>query len=230
MQRTGAFSSRISKPPAFRRTSSGSPFATAKRRKPGASASPAAKRKPSTERRASDPHGDSESRFADQLEDHGILTTLTTDLRFSDVAQLIRFILSRMWAPVPETASGMNSVRIAEVLNYRLRLPPIVTSAHIHALSPSSTKVEKEISELAARGIIRKLMFAGRGDGGEAVGEGLVLVEDWQKLVRASDGLCDACKGECLLSDALVLAVHLVTTSSTIRSTRCLHVLTAVCA
>lgn len=79
----------------------------------------------------------------------------------------------------------MNSTRIAEVLNFRASLPPIVTVAHVHALGPSPTQVEREIADLVRRGVVRKIQIPGRGLGSAALDEALVLAEDWVQLVDA---------------------------------------------
>jgi hypothetical protein len=91
-----------------------------------------------------------------------------------------------MFSDVPERASGMNSTRIAEVLNYRQALPPIVTVAHIDALSSSSTRTERDIVELTQAGILRRVTIPNRGVGSAAVGDGIALVAEWQRLVRAN--------------------------------------------
>jgi len=91
-----------------------------------------------------------------------------------------------MFNEIPEQAAGMNSVRIAEVLNYRKNLPSIVSTAHVHALSSSSTETDREIARLIQSGKLRKIEVLGRGKGGAPVGEGLVLVRDWEKMVRES--------------------------------------------
>jgi hypothetical protein len=94
-----------------------------------------------------------------------------------------------MFMEIPDRASGMNSVRIAEVLNYRLRLPPIVSLSHIHALGSSPTATEREIARLIHSGLVRKVSIPGRGTGSSAIGDGLVLVSAWERLVRADMGL-----------------------------------------
>lgn len=76
----------------------------------------------------------------------------------------------------------MNSVRIAEVLNFRAGLPPIVTVSHVQALLDSPTVVEREIAELIRGGVIRKIVVSGRGSGGEV----LILVGDLEGMVTKS--------------------------------------------
>lgn len=83
---------------------------------------------------------------------------------------------------MPDQRSGMNSTRIAEVLNFRASLPPIVTVSHIQALLSSPTAVEREIAELIKGGAIRKVVVGGRGSKGEA----LVLVRDMDEMVQKS--------------------------------------------
>ena len=92
----------------------------------------------------------------------------------------------------------MGSERISEVLRFRDRLPRIVSIAHLHALSSSPTATERELAGLIARGTVRKVVIPGRGKGGAAVGEGVVLVEDWKARVREEGSLSDEIKGKYL--------------------------------
>ncbi|EMR72850.1 hypothetical protein UCREL1_90 [Eutypa lata UCREL1] len=76
----------------------------------------------------------------------------------------------------------MNSTRIAEVLNYRKSLPPIVTVSHIQTLLLSPSAVEREIAELARTGFIRRVVVAKRGD----IGDTLILATDFEQMVKDS--------------------------------------------
>lgn len=87
-----------------------------------------------------------------------------------------------MWNPIPEQRAGMNSTRIAEVLNFRVSLPPIVTVSHVQALLNSPTTVEREIAELIRGGAVRKIVVGGRG----GLGEVLILVKDLDELLLKS--------------------------------------------
>ncbi|KAL1643537.1 hypothetical protein SLS58_004897 [Diplodia intermedia] len=183
LQTTAAKSSRVAKPahrksnnPLLRRSSS-SPFAASPRRKPA----PASATKVGA--------GSDERIFDEPLDDTGVVASLAADLELRDVPQFIQNIRNRMFTPVPERASGMNGQRTAEVLNFRINLPPVVSIAHVHALSRSPTVTEREVAELVRARIIRKVVIPGRGLGGAAVGEGLVLVSEWEKLVRSHPGL-----------------------------------------
>lgn len=171
---SAAHSSRITKaktknPPLRRSTSS--PFADLPRRKP-------------VQRSKSKPEAGEEDDdlFGDRLDDAGLVASLLHDLSLRDVAIIIKHACSHMFDEVPERG-GMNSTRIAEVLNFRKNLPPIVTIAHVHAMIGSPTAVEKEIAELMRAGIIRKLVVPGRGIGGASVGEGLVLAKQWEYMI-----------------------------------------------
>ncbi|MCJ1251535.1 hypothetical protein MMC30_008770 [Trapelia coarctata] len=130
---------------------------------------------------------DDETLFEDRLDDQGLVATLATDLRLRDVAQTMKYIRSHMFDELPERG-GMNSTRIAEVLNFRKSLPPIVPNAHVHALIKSPTVVEREIAELTAAGILRRIVVPGRGVGRSSISDALVLVEDWERLVRDTKG------------------------------------------
>jgi hypothetical protein len=128
------------------------------------------------------------------LDDTGVIASLADDLNFRDVPQYMEYIHNRMFSDMPEKA-GMNSTRIAEVLNFRRRLPPFVTIAHIDALSTSSTRTEREIAELAQAGVLRRVTIPHRGVGSAAVGDGIASAKEWKLLVRQHEGLHDDLKG-----------------------------------
>ncbi|KAF2142248.1 uncharacterized protein K452DRAFT_287466 [Aplosporella prunicola CBS 121167] len=181
-QTTPANSSRVTKPAHRRNTplrrSTSSPFAANPRTKPGANAT---RTKPTA--------AANDSLYNEPLDDTGVVATLATDLELRDVPLFMRNIQSRMFSAVPERASGMNGQRTAEVLNFRISLPPVVSIAHVHALSKSPTVTEREIAELVRKGILRKVVVPGYGVGSAAVGEGLVLVSEWERMVKAHAGL-----------------------------------------
>lgn len=132
---------------------------------------------------------DEEAEFAvDRLDDLGIVKSLATDLSLRDVAQTVEHVKLHMFDAVPESG-GFNSVRIAELLNFRRVLPPTVTVAHVHAFLSSPTTTEREIAELVKAGIIRRLVIPGRGIGGSVIGEGLALEKDVERLVREAEAL-----------------------------------------
>jgi hypothetical protein len=147
-----------------------------------------------TPRRSSAPLPSS-SYVDEHLDDTGVVASLAGDLKFRDVPQYMEYVRNRMFSDIPERASGMNSTRIAEVLNYRRALPPIVTVAHIDALSSSSTRTERDIVELTQAGILRRVTIPNRGVGSAAVGDGIALVMEWQRMVRADPNLDDDLKG-----------------------------------
>lgn len=158
------------KPPSLRRNSS-SPFQNLPRRKPNQTLQ-------SKEQAAIN----DDDLFGDQLEDLGLVQALATDLTLRDVAQAMSYIKSKMFSKLPEERSGMNSTRVAEVLNFQRNIPPIVTVAHVQALLNSPTTVEREIAELVKGGAIRKIVVPGRG----GMGEGLILVKDLENMIRSS--------------------------------------------
>jgi hypothetical protein len=162
--------------PLLRRKSS-SPFASLQRSKP------------TSTRKAS--ALDKEER----LDDTGLVTTLSAGKSVpQDVISLIRHIQSRAFDDVPDRGAGMGSERTSEVLRFRKALPPIVTLAHLHAISRSSTDTERELARLVAEGKVRKITVPGRGRGGAAVGDGVVLVEDWVKCIREEEALDEEVK------------------------------------
>lgn len=182
-QTKAAKSSRVTKNKApsssLRGSAYNSPFSALPRRKAG---------QPRTKKTSKPPEDD----FDDELEGDGLVAKVATDIVVHDTAQAIATIRERMFSEIPEQRSGMNSVRIAEVLNYRKTLPPIVTVAHIQALFNAPTKVERELAELVAGNVIRKIMVPGRGIMGEAV----VLVKDLEDMVAASGSLTEEVKTE----------------------------------
>ncbi|KAK7550646.1 serine-threonine protein kinase 19-domain-containing protein [Phyllosticta paracitricarpa] len=145
--------------------------------------SPSSKPAQDTPRRKTSAAADDDA-FDEPLDDTGMVASLAIDLELRDVPQLMKNIQSRMFSPMPERASGMNGQRTAEVLNFRIRLPPVASVAHVHALSRSPTVTEREIAELVRKAVIRRVLIPGLGSGGGAVGEGLVLVSDWERTVR----------------------------------------------
>ncbi|PQE27966.1 Serine-threonine kinase 19 protein [Rutstroemia sp. NJR-2017a WRK4] len=175
LYRSAALSSRIKKTkPASLRRSSSSPFASLPKRKP-------------TQRSKSIPEPtedeDEEDFLDERLDDIGLVRTLATDLTLRDVAQAIQYIRGKMWTKLPDQRSGMNSTRIAEVLNFRKFLPPIVTVSHVQALLTSPTTVEREIAELIQGGAIRKVVVDSRGN----LGEVLILMKDLETMVEKSN-------------------------------------------
>lgn len=140
---------------------------------------------PNLKRAATEDHGGPEER----LDDTGIVTSIPPPGLNQDVVTLMKHIQNHAWSEIPERAAGMNSTRIADVLNFRNNLPGIVSLAHLHAVSKSVTAIERELARLIQDGIVRKINVLGRGKGGAAIGEGLVLTEDWKKLVDESDAL-----------------------------------------
>lgn len=160
--------------PLIRRKSS-SPFTTAQRSKPNARKSSAADKE-------------------EKLDDSGLIPSLAPSGVRQDVTSLIKHIQASTYDEIPDRAAGMNSERISEVLRFRRALPPIVSLANLHALSRSSTETERELARLIAVGQVRKVTIPGRGRGGAAVGDGVVLVEDWVRRVNDESGLEDEVK------------------------------------
>ncbi|KAI1394986.1 serine-threonine protein kinase 19-domain-containing protein [Hypoxylon fuscum] len=143
------------------------------------------RRKPGTQERKRskiDVDNDDDDLFNDKLDDYGLVKALVTDMNLRDTSQAILYIRSHMFSSMPEQAAGMNSTRVAEVLNYRKRLPPIVTISHIQTLLSSPSAVEREVAELARAGFLRKVIVARRGD----IGETVILATDLEKMIQES--------------------------------------------
>src|SRR5579862_884602 len=155
---TAAPSSRITKPsarsPLTRRSTASSPFSTHARQKPI--------RRPKSHTTSQD-DDEYDSDASARLPDTGLPAPLPTSLPRPTVTSALPHIHSTMFTPLPERAAGMSSTRIAEVLNFRRALPPIVTVAHVHALLNAPTTTEREMAELMREGVVRKIVVPGRG-------------------------------------------------------------------
>ena len=176
---SAAHSSRIRKrsqpkiPPL--RSSSSSPFASCRQRKP-------------VQRSKTKPESttDDNDLFDERLEDMGLVPSLALELTLRDVPQIIMYVNSHMFDAVPERG-GLTSTRIAEILNFRRSLPPVQTVSHVHALTVSPTQTEREISELIKVGVLRKITIPGRGIGGSGVGGGLIVFQDMERILNESN-------------------------------------------
>lgn len=132
-----------------------------------------------------------EYRPNEPLPDGGLVHTLLTDLTLRDVPQAMRFSNSHMFTPLPEQPSsyGLNSTRVADVLNFRRQLPHLTTTMHLHALLRSPTAVERETAELVRAGTLRKIIILRRGAGNKAGGgvvEFLIEGQDLETRVNES--------------------------------------------
>ena len=173
---SAAHSSRIAKRPQARnsplRRSSSSTFTRSDRRKP----IQRSKSKYETCHNGEDYLGE-------RLQVVGLTKTLSTGVNLKDIVQTIQSVKDHMFDSVPESG-GFNSTRIAEILNFRKSLPPIVTVAQVHALLSSPTSTERKMAELVSAGVVRRVIIPGRGTGGSNAGESLVLFNDIDILVH----------------------------------------------
>ncbi|PTB67069.1 hypothetical protein BBK36DRAFT_1117757 [Trichoderma citrinoviride] len=176
-------SNRVRKPSrptqASRQTSSSSP---AKAATSSPSPSPRKGKKKST------PKDDPDTQFQDKLSDIGVVARILQEeeLTLRDVVQAMRYVRNNMFTPVPPT--GFKSTRSAEILNYRLAVPPIVTLGHLHAiLTTSPSTVEREVVELSRSGVIRKVRVERRG----GMGEALIEMADYEAMVRKAVGVSE---------------------------------------
>lgn len=152
-------------------------------RKSSAGPSRSPKKQPSTTPAPRKPPVGDEDFFHDHLDAVGLVQTLATDLYLRDVPQAMAYARGHMFNPVPREAAGMSSTRIAQVLNYRRTLPPLVSVAHVHAvLHASPSAVEREMAELEGRGALRRIRVRGQG-------EALIRVEDYEGLIRGAEEL-----------------------------------------
>ena len=131
----------------------------------------------------------------DELPDLGLSRYIPETAPVEDVPQALRYIRTSMFEDIPAARAGMNSTRIAEVLNLRRSLPPLASVAHVHTLLDAPTRTERDIVELVNTGRVRRLIVPGRGNDAAGLGDCLVLVEDWEGLVKGSSGLEEPVKG-----------------------------------
>lgn len=136
---------------------------------------------------------DNDDEVAD-LPDQGPSNHIPQTSPVHNVPQALHYIYNTMFDDLPATRPGMNSTRIAEVLNFRRSLPPLASVAHVHMLLDAPTRTEREIVELVRSGRVRRLVVPGRGGHAAGLGDCLVLGEDLEGLVRGS-GLEEALKG-----------------------------------
>jgi Serine-threonine protein kinase 19 len=122
---------------------------------------------------------------AEPLDGTGEIISLAAISPINGVLHAMKHSHESMFCNIPERA-GMNSTRLAEVLNYRKGLPSIVSLAHIHGLLATSTRTEREIASLIASGDIRKLTVSGRGNEISGLGEFLILTQNIEAGIRAS--------------------------------------------
>lgn len=135
----------------------------------------------------------------EQLPDAGISYYIPETAPVKNVVEAIRYIGKNTFEDLPARA-GMNSTRIAQVLNLRRSLPPLASVAHVHTLLNAPTKVEKEIVDLINAGSVRRLIVPGRGNDAAGLGDCLVLAEDWEHLVRSNSVLDQSVKGMAVIS------------------------------
>ncbi|EFY86880.1 hypothetical protein MAC_07096 [Metarhizium acridum CQMa 102] len=152
------------------------------------SSSPRKKRPP--------PESQDDALFPLKFGDLGAAPILTPqeELALRDVPQAMRYIRSRMFSAVP--GSGFTSTRTAEVLNYRVSIPPLVTTGHVHAVLTSSPgRIEREVVELVGKGVLRKVRVERRG----GMGEALIEAGDLDEMLRraaASGEISDAARAK----------------------------------
>ncbi|RAQ72193.1 hypothetical protein COH20_009180 [Aspergillus flavus] len=155
-----------------------SPFASHARRKATAQSF--------TDVKPNDPSGGFEEEYGQgPLPDIGMSRYIPETTPVEDVIQAICHIKDNVFEDLP-ARTGMNSTRVAELLNHRRSLPPLASVAHVHTLLDAPTKVERDIMDFVNSGRIRRLIVPGRGNDAAGLGDCLVLSEDWERLVRDS--------------------------------------------
>jgi hypothetical protein len=173
---TGSHSSRVRKPAIVSslRKSSTSPFANHARTK-------ALQRAYSL----AGEDGDNVDGQDARLDANGKIVPSTILSNAKSVEDAIKQSIDGMFCEMPERV-GMNSVRIAEILNFRKGLPPVVTAAHVRALATASSRTEREISALVSGGKLRKINLLGRGNDLSGLSELLILTSGLEGILRDS--------------------------------------------
>ncbi|KAL4801081.1 serine-threonine protein kinase 19-domain-containing protein [Aspergillus venezuelensis] len=118
------------------------------------------------------------------LSDHGLSQYIPETTPVDNVFAALKHIRDGMFDELPATRAGMNSSRIAQTLNHRRLLPPLVSVAHVHTILDAPTNVEREIMELAMEGKIRRLIIPGRGNDAAGLGDCLISTEEWEIIVK----------------------------------------------
>ncbi|KAF3942172.1 hypothetical protein ABW19_dt0208365 [Dactylella cylindrospora] len=110
-------------------------------------------------------------------------TTLPTS-----VPEAITYVLENQFTPLPPTLVGLGLSRdsVADILNFRKSLPPVVLVNHLHALLPSRTETERSINALVADGTLRRVNIR-TGTAGSL--EGVIRTDDFLKSIAQSSHL-----------------------------------------
>ncbi|KAJ9155927.1 Serine-threonine protein kinase protein [Coniochaeta hoffmannii] len=105
------------------------------------------------------------------------------------VPQALHHAQATMFDPLPESHSGMSSVRVAQVLNYRAGLPRVTSVAHVGALLSGlgPTAVERAVAEAVRAGHVRRVVVPRRG----GVGEVLVDARELEGMIDKAKGVVD---------------------------------------
>lgn len=132
---------------------------------------------------------------SEPLPDIGNSRYLSESVKVDGVMQAMRHVKEAMFEDLPERRAGMNSTRIAELLNARKTLPPLVSVAHLHTVLQAPTQVEREIVSLVRSGQMKRLIVPGRGNDAAGLGDCLVMASDLHELVQMSSDLEQHLKG-----------------------------------
>ena len=114
-----------------------------------------------------------------------ISITVLEKANVKDVVSAVKYVRETMFETLPDRA-GMNSVKIAEVLNFQRNMPSLVTMAHVHALRTAASRTEREVSDMLNNNTIRRIKLVGRGNEISGLGEVLLTTEHYAELARNS--------------------------------------------
>jgi hypothetical protein len=113
-----------------------------------------------------------------------ILHSLSPAERPKTVIQAISYVQKHLFCPLPENFKGLSASKVAEILQFRERIPPYVPRSLVNTLLGSNTMTAKEIARLSSTGVIRQLQVSSR----ERRDDGGIVPTDYlYSLIRNSE-------------------------------------------
>ncbi|EPS42671.1 hypothetical protein H072_3296 [Dactylellina haptotyla CBS 200.50] len=131
----------------------------------------------------------SRSSFSSSLYSPGWPTDFFTSAALpANVLEAIAYVLKYQFTPLPETLTGLGLSRdtIADILNFRRALPPVVPLPHLHSLLPSPTETERAITAFVADGTLRRVHIR---TGNSTHLEGVMQTDEFLKSIAQSTSL-----------------------------------------
>lgn len=113
-----------------------------------------------------------------------MLRPLSPAERPKTVIQAVCYVQKHLFCPLPENFKGLSASKVAEILQFRERIPPYVPRSLINTLLGCNTTTAKEIARLSSTGVIRQLQVSSR----ERRDDGGIVPTDYlYTLVRNSE-------------------------------------------